>query len=67
MATSLIAAAKGASWESPRGPILIDPETRDIVQTVYIRKVAKVDGRLVNVEIDAIPNVKDPYKASMNK
>ena len=64
---SLIAAAKGASWESPRGPILIDPETRDIVQTVYIRKVAKVDGRLVNVEIDAIPNVKDPYKASMNK
>jgi branched-chain amino acid transport system substrate-binding protein len=64
---SLIAAAKGASWESPRGPISIDPETRDIVQTVYIRKVAKVDGRLVNVEIDAIPNVKDPYKASMNK
>jgi branched-chain amino acid transport system substrate-binding protein len=64
---SLIAAAKGASWESPRGPIMIDPETRDIVQTVYIRKVAKVDGRLVNVEIDAIPNVKDPYKASMNK
>jgi branched-chain amino acid transport system substrate-binding protein len=64
---SLIAAAKGASWESPRGPILIDPETRDIVQTVYIRRVAKVDGRLVNVEIDAIPNVKDPYKASMNK
>lgn len=64
---SLIAAAKGAGWESPRGPITIDPETRDIVQTVYIRKVAKVDGRLVNVEIDAIPNVKDPYKASMNK
>jgi branched-chain amino acid transport system substrate-binding protein len=64
---SLIAAAKGAGWESPRGPILIDPETRDIVQTVYIRKVAKVDGKLVNVEIDAIPNVKDPFKASMNK
>ena len=64
---SLIAAAKGASWESPRGPISIDPETRDIVQTVYIRKVEKVGDRLVNAEIAAIPNVKDPYKASMGK
>jgi branched-chain amino acid transport system substrate-binding protein len=64
---SLINAAKGASWESPRGPILIDPETRDIVQTVYIRKVEKVGDRLVNAEIAAIPNVKDPYKASMGK
>ena len=57
---SLIAAAKGMSWESPRGPILIDPETRDIVQTVYIRRVEKVGNELVNVDIDAIPNVKDP-------
>ena len=64
---SLINAAKGAAWESPRGPISIDPETPDIVQTVYIRKVAKVDGALVNAEIAAIPNVKDPYKASMKK
>ena len=64
---SLINAAKGASWESPRGPILIDPETRDIVQTVYIRKVEKVGDRLVNAEIAAIPDVKDPYKASMGK
>lgn len=63
----LVNAAKGASWESPRGSITIDPETRDIVQTVYVRKVEKVDGRLVNVEIDAIPNVKDPYKAAMGK
>ena len=60
---ALIDAAKGACWESPRGPICIDPETRDIVQTVYIRKVEKVDGHLINVEIDAIPNVKDPFKA----
>jgi branched-chain amino acid transport system substrate-binding protein len=60
---SLIAAAKGQSWESPRGPILIDPETRDIVQTVYIRKVEKVGNELVNVDIDAVPNVKDPVKA----
>ena len=39
---ALIAAAKGMKWESPRGPISIDPETRDIVQTVYIRRVEKV-------------------------
>jgi len=59
---SLIAAAKGMKWESPRGPISIDPETRDIVQNVYIRKVEKVDGKVQNVEIDKIENVKDPAK-----
>jgi len=64
---SLVNAAKGMSWESPRGPISIDPETRDIVQTVYIDKVEKVNGHLVNVQIDAIPNVKDPVKAAMKK
>ena len=63
----LINAAKGAAWESPRGPISIDPETRDIVQTVYIRKVQKIDGRLINMEIAAIPNVKDPFKAAMKQ
>ncbi len=57
---ALIAAAKGMSWESPRGPIRIDPETRDIMQTVYIRRVEKVGGELRNVEFDSIPNVKDP-------
>ncbi len=57
---SLIAAAKGMSWESPRGPILIDPETRDIVQTVYIRRVEKVGNELRNVEFDKELNVKDP-------
>jgi len=62
---SLIAAAKGMAWESPRGPVWIDPETRDIVQTVYIRRVEKVDGQLRNVEIDKIENVKDPVKARM--
>jgi branched-chain amino acid transport system substrate-binding protein len=56
----LIAAAKGMTWESPRGPMLIDPETRDIVQTIYIRKVEKVGNELRNVDIDAVPNVKDP-------
>ena len=64
---ALIAAAKGMKWESPRGPISIDPETRDIIQTVYVRKVEKVGGHLVNVDIDSIPNVKDPVKARMGK
>jgi branched-chain amino acid transport system substrate-binding protein len=64
---SLIAAAKGMKWESPRGPIAIDPETRDIVQTVYIRRVEKVGGQLLNVEIDKIENVKDPVKERMKK
>jgi branched-chain amino acid transport system substrate-binding protein len=57
---SLIAAAKGMSWESPRGPIMIDPDTRDIVQTVYIRRVEKTPAGLLNVEFDSVPNVKDP-------
>jgi branched-chain amino acid transport system substrate-binding protein len=64
---SLVDAAKGMSWESPRGPMSIDPETRDVIQTVYIRKVEKVDGHLVNVEIAEVPNVKDPFKAAMPK
>jgi len=57
---SLVAAAKGMKWESPRGPISIDPATRDIVQNVYIRKVEKVGGHIVNVEFDTIKDVKDP-------
>jgi branched-chain amino acid transport system substrate-binding protein len=58
----LIEAMKGMSWESPRGPISIDPETRDIVQNVYIRKVEKVDGELYNVEFETFNAVKDPGK-----
>jgi branched-chain amino acid transport system substrate-binding protein len=64
---SLIDAAKGMSWDSPRGPMSIDPETRDAIQTVYIQKVEKVGGKLVNVVIASVPNVKDPVKAAMNK
>jgi branched-chain amino acid transport system substrate-binding protein len=64
---ALIHAAKGAKWESPRGPISIDPETRDIIQTVYIRRVEKVGGKRVNVEFDKVENVKDPVKAAMKK
>lgn len=62
---TLIAAVKGMAWESPRGPISIDPDTRDIIQTVYIRRVEKVDGKIQNVEFDKIENVKDPVKAKM--
>ena len=64
---ALINAAKGMKWESPRGPISIDPETRDIIQTIYVRRVEKVDGKLVNVEFDKVENVKDPVKARMKK
>ncbi|MBR1130021.1 ABC transporter substrate-binding protein [Bradyrhizobium iriomotense] len=55
----LIEAMKGQKWESPRGPISIDPETRDIVQNIYIRKVEKVDGELYNVEFATFEAVKD--------
>jgi branched-chain amino acid transport system substrate-binding protein len=64
---SLIAAAKGLKWDSPRGPMSIDPETRDVVQTIYIRKVEKVGGEPTNVAFDKVENVKDPVKARMPK
>jgi branched-chain amino acid transport system substrate-binding protein len=60
----LIAAMKGMSFESPRGPISIDPETRDIVQNIYIRRVERRDGELYNIEFDTFPAVKDPVKAN---
>ena len=58
----LVAAMKGMKLMSPRGPIMIDPETRDVVQTVYIRKVEKTGGGLYNVEFDKFPDQKDPGK-----
>ena len=60
---SLVAAAKGLSFESPRGPIQIDPETRDIVQTISIRQVRKVGNDLRNVVLDKVEKVKDPGSA----
>ncbi len=48
--------------DSPRGPIYIDPETRDIVQNEYLRRVEKVNGQLENVELETLPMVKDPWK-----
>jgi branched-chain amino acid transport system substrate-binding protein len=59
---ALVDAMKGKSWVSPRGPISIDPETRDIVQNVYIRRVERVHGELWNVEFETTPDVKDPGK-----
>ena len=61
----LVNAVKGMNWESPRGPMTIDPETRDVIQTVYIRRVEKVGGQIVNVEFDKVEKVKDPVKAKM--
>jgi branched-chain amino acid transport system substrate-binding protein len=59
----MIEAAKGMQWQSPRGPMSIDAQTRDVVQTIYIRRVEKVNGELVNVPFDRIENVKDPSGA----
>lgn len=57
---ALVAAMKGQSFESPRGPVTIDAQTRDIVQDIYIRKVERVGGQLYNVEFDSLKAVKDP-------
>ncbi|WP_193753411.1 ABC transporter substrate-binding protein [Aureimonas ureilytica] len=61
---ALVNAMKGLSWTSVRGPVSIDPETRDIVQTVYFREVKEQDGQLWNVEFDKVEAVKDPVKAA---
>jgi branched-chain amino acid transport system substrate-binding protein len=58
--TKLLEAMKGMSWTSVRGPVSIDAATRDIVQTVYIRKAQKVDDGIYNVEFDKVENFKDP-------
>lgn len=60
----LLAAMRGMRWESPRGPVSIDPMTRDIVQNEYIRRVEKVNGELYNVEFATIEAVKDPMKTT---
>ncbi len=60
---ALLEAMKGQIWESPRGPMFIDAQTRDAVHNIYIRKVEKKDGQLFNVEFDVIKDVKDPGKA----
>jgi branched-chain amino acid transport system substrate-binding protein len=64
---ALIVAMKGMSFESPRGPITIDPQTRDIVQDVYIRRVERKNGELYNVEFDKYAAVKDPTETAPGK
>ena len=59
---ALIGAMKGMKWDSPRGPISIDPDTRDIVQNIYIGKVERVGGEFYNVEFATFDAVKDPLK-----
>jgi branched-chain amino acid transport system substrate-binding protein len=53
------------AWESPRGPISIDTQTRDIVSNIYIRKVEKINGHLYNTEFATFENVRDPLKAAL--
>jgi len=60
---ALVGAMKGMSWESPRGPISIDPDTREIVQNIYMGKVEKVNGQLYTIPFETFPAVKDPLKA----
>jgi branched-chain amino acid transport system substrate-binding protein len=60
---ALVGAMKGMSWESPRGPISIDPDTREIVRNIYMGKVEKVNGQLYTVQFETFPAVKDPLKA----
>ena len=61
---ALLAAMKGQIFESPRGPVFIDGQTRDIVQNIYLRKVERAkDGQLYNIEFDVIKDVKDPGKS----
>ena len=60
---ALLAAMKGQSFESPRGPMKIDPETRDVIHNIYVRKVERVNGQLFNQEFETFKDVKDPGKA----
>lgn len=61
---ALVAAMKGMAWESPRGPMSVDPDTRDVVHDEYIRRVERVDGQLANVELSKVEAVKDPVRGA---
>jgi len=64
MGPAAVEAVKGMAWESPRGPMSIDPKERDVIENIYIRRVVKKDGVLFNQEIKTFPDVKDPWKAA---
>lgn len=57
-----MALIKGMKLDSPRGPVTIDPDTRDVIQNIYVREVKRINGKLYNVEFFVTPNVKDPGK-----
>ena len=61
---AMVTAMKGMAWESPRGPMSVDPETRDVVHNEYIRRVERVDGVLSNVELSKVEAVKDPVRGA---
>jgi branched-chain amino acid transport system substrate-binding protein len=63
---ALVEAMKGMAWESPRGPMSIDPRTRDVVQDIYIRRVEKIDGALYSVEFETFKAINDPTKVANN-
>jgi branched-chain amino acid transport system substrate-binding protein len=63
---TLVEAMKGMVWESPRGPMSIDPKTRDVVQDIYIRRVEKADGELYSVELETFNAISDPTKLANN-
>jgi len=60
---AMVEAMKGQAFESPRGPVSIDPATRDIVQNIYVRRVERSGGQLWNTEFETVREVKDPGKA----
>jgi branched-chain amino acid transport system substrate-binding protein len=64
MGPAAVEAVKGMAWESPRGPMSIDPKERDVIENIYIRRVVKKDGMLFDEEIKTFPDVKDPWKAA---
>ncbi|CAN5465902.1 ABC transporter substrate-binding protein [soil metagenome] len=57
---ALLAAMKGLTFESPRGPLLIDAQSRDVVHDIYVRRVERVGAELYNVEFETFKSVKDP-------
>ena len=59
---ALLNAMKGQIFESPRGPMYIDAQTRDVVHNIYVRRVERKDGQLWNIEIATVTDVKDPGK-----
>jgi branched-chain amino acid transport system substrate-binding protein len=63
----LVGAMEGMTWESPRGPMSIDPDTRDVVHNIYVRRIERINGELYNQEFATFATVKDPLKATKQR